>query len=195
MTDTIKLLYRTEDRELVLLDFSEEVIDKSNIHNICKETHHKIRNLVSTSKNEITLEISPDTTQNVIIAYNDNTEISLNDLHSLQTMIGNVGDNVRLQYYFTLNDMEITERIIETMGNSRECKERIEKLDGVPIIDVMRADTLKGIELGKYSLFYTVHSYEVSDCYTGLLSDDLKDNISKELEKQNGLLTLELFKK
>lgn len=187
-----KLLFITNEEEIVAFDFNEVDIDKavSVITNVTMS--NPCVGLVVNDRNEVNIKISATIGEQIKIVYDNGVEQNLNELYNIQKMIGNMerpGIFSSILTCLTCIDLGIAEDIIKLMHIKESDRVHIAYLGVAEDID---EETTKPIEIGHYELKYEYHTAKVDSSCEKELTKEAMDIVREAINNYDSTIELKI---
>ena len=190
MKETARLIYRTNDSDIVLFDFTNEHIDYAAIYNTDKLLGHRLISLAERDNGKIIINLKKKVAGQVIVVYNNGVQVSIKELYTIQKMTDNI-KNVEYNYvHFTCGDMEITDGIVELMNI--QDKYLADSINKTNITYPIYETTIEPIKIGAYFIDYEIAHYKLDASSIGILNSETKAFIKRELHNQEDNITLRI---
>lgn len=190
MKETVRLVYKTDNNEIELFDFTNEHIDYAAIYNTDKLLGHRLISLAERDNGKIIINLKKKVAGQVVIVYNNGAQVSIKELYTIQKMTDNI-KNVEYDYvHFTCGDMEITDGIVELMGI--QDKSLADSINKTNITYPIYETTIEPIKIGAYFIDYETAHYKLDTSSIGILNSETKAFIKRELHNQEDSITLRI---
>lgn len=184
-----KLLFITNEEELVAFDFNETNIDKA-VSGIATITmNNPYVSLIVNDRDEVCINIQGTIGERFKIIYDNGVEQNLNELYNTQKMIGNMERPSIFSSILTCIDLDITNDIANLMRVKLDDKIHIAYLGVAEDID---EETTKPIEIGHYELKYEYHTAKVDSSCEKELTKEAMDIVREAINNYDSTIELKI---
>lgn len=189
MNRTNKLLFITNEEEIVAFDFNEVDIDKA-VSGIASITMcNPCAGLVVNDRNEVNIKISATIGEQIKIVYDNGVEQNLNELYNIQKMIGNMERPSIFSSILTCIDLDIANDIANLMHVKLDDKIHIAYLGVAEDFD---EETVKPIEIGHYELKYEYHTAIIDSSCEKELTKEAMDIVREAINNYDSTIELKI---
>lgn len=185
-----KLLFITNEEEIVAFDFNEVDIDKavSGITNVTMS--NPCVGLVVNDRNEVSISILATIGEQIKIVYDNGVELNLNELYNTQKMIGNMQRFSEFAYMLNCYDLHIVNDIARLMHIKDDSD--ISHIGMLGVAEGVDEETVKPIEIGKYELRYRYSTAKVDSSCEKELTKEAMDIVREAINNYDSTIELKI---
>lgn len=190
MNKANKLLFITNEEEIVAFDFNEVDIDKavSGITNVTMS--NPCVGLVVNDRNEVNIKISATIEERFKIVYDNGVEQNLNELYNIQKMIGNMERPIEFAYMLNCYDLHIVNDIARLMHINDV--NNMAHIGMIGVGECVDEETVEAIRIGHYELKYEYHTAIIDNSCNKELTKEAMEIVREAINSYDSTIELKI---